>query len=343
MRHFQKIVIKQAETVSAPSLLAAPSRYVFTSSFRFVLNSRKSSCHSFPFLLLQPTKRYLFCPTSSSRYASSSHSTEKSRIGLYSEESGYEPPYSSVKTNPLVFMDVVVEGDVLGRVFIELFRDLVPKSTEHFRSLCTGERGGSRGGHHNSSNYGDPHRGTYVDAFPESSGSGNSYQGVPFHRIIPGFVVQGGDIATKDGRSNTSLFEYNFPSDFADIQRMRGSSQSSSSSQIEKVYTHIPGTVALAHNNGNPHENGSQFFFNLSHNSQLNDKFLVVGQVVKGWRVITEVARSCGSRCGVPVSRSWVLACGQSGGYLEEETNEALLQSEVEMKAEKSPNFFPSF
>lgn len=343
MRHFQNIFINHPGTVCASSLVTASSRYVFTSSFRFVLNSRKSSCNSLSLFLFQPTKRYLFCVTSSSLYVSSSYPTEKTRFEPYSEESGYEPPYSSVKTNPLVFMDVVVEGDALGRVFIELFRDLVPKSTEHFRSLCTGERGGCRGGHRNSSNYGDPHRGTRIGPFPESSGCGNSYQGVPFHRIIPGFIVQGGDITTKDGRNNTSLFEYNFPSDFADIQKMKGTSQTTLSPQIEKVYTHVPGTVALAHNNGNPHENGSQFFFNLSHNSHLNDKFLVVGQVVKGWRVISEVARSCGSRCGVPVSRSWILACGQSGGYLEEETNEVLLQSEVEMKAEKALNFFPSF
>lgn len=253
------------------------------------------------------------------------------------------PPYTPVETNPLIFMDVVVEGDLLGRVIIELFRDVAPKSAEHFRSLCTGERGGCCGGYRSSGNYGDPHHSSRTGIFSETSGNTNTYQGVPFHRIIPGFIVQGGDITTKDGRSNTSLFEFNFPSDFAEVKKTDNLGGAGSSFvSLEKSRIHAPGTVALAHINGNPHENGTQFFLNLSFNSHLNDKFLVVGQVLRGWEVVLGVARSCGSRSGVPVSRSWILACGQSGGYLEEETNAALLQSQDIINKANISRLFPS-
>ena len=89
-------------------------------------------------------------------------------------------PYEPVATNPVVFMDISIEGSMAGRVQIELFSDIVPKSAENFRSLCTGER------------------------------SENFYKGVPFHRIVSNIFVQGGDTVCKDGRGNKSIFGYPF-------------------------------------------------------------------------------------------------------------------------------------
>lgn len=123
-------------------------------------------------------------------------------------------------------------------MLIELFRDVVPKTTENFRSLCTGERG--------------------------VSSCALYYKGIPFHRIIPNFVLQGGDILTKDGRGNVSVFGFPFPDESFD----------------SKAGIHLPGTVAMAHSG--PNQNGSQFFFNLVRNRHLDRKFVVVGQVVDG-------------------------------------------------------------
>lgn len=203
-----------------------------------------------------------------------------SRIAFQANRAALYMPYSPVATNPVVYMDVTVEGDALGRISIELFRDIVPKTSENFRSLCTGERG--------------------------SSQCPLYYKGIPFHRIIPGFIVQGGDILTKDGRSNVSVFGYPFPDE----------------SFATKAGKHFPGTVGMSHSG--PNQNGSQFFFNLSRNEQLDQKFVVVGQVVEGWEIVNQIAKACGSRCGTPVSRAWISDCGQSGGYLSEETEEAL-------------------
>ncbi|KAG8342420.1 putative Cyclophilin type peptidyl prolyl cis trans isomerase [Trypanosoma vivax] len=178
-------------------------------------------------------------------------------------------PYTQNEANSIVFMDITVEGDHLGRVSIELFNDTVPRTAENFRSLCTGERGNGQ-----------------CPLF---------YKGIPFHRIIPGFVVQGGDILLKDGRGNVSVFGYPFPNE----------------SFNGKAGRHLPGTVAMAHSG--PDQNGSQFFFNLARNEQLDSRFVVCGQVIEGWDVIERVSTLAGSRCGTPISRAWITDCGQSG------------------------------
>lgn len=188
--------------------------------------------------------------------------------------------HDPVSTNPVVFMDIVVEGDPAGRVSIELFHDAVPQAAENFRSLCTGERGVAK--------------------------APLTYKGVPFHRIIPGFVVQGGDIVTRDGRGSESIFGYLFPND-GNAMRKYG-----------KVREHLPGTVAMVCQG--PLGNGSQFFFNMQRSSHLDGKMMVVGQIVDGWDVVSAIAKSSGSRCGTPVSRAWINDCGQSGGFRVENT-----------------------
>jgi peptidylprolyl isomerase len=191
----------------------------------------------------------------------------------------YKFPYAPLVTNPVVFLDITIEGSHAGRVSVELFFDTVPKTCENFRSLCTGERSPV------------PSKPLY-------------YKGTPFHRIIPGFVVQGGDFKLHDGRANESVFGYPFPDE----------------SFEGKAGKHTEGTVAMA--NSGPNLNGSQFFFNLTRSPHLDRKFVVFGQVIDGWDVVCEISRTCGSRCGTPVSRAWISECGQSGGLYHEELRE---------------------
>ena len=186
-------------------------------------------------------------------------------------------PYTPVPTNPVVFFDVSRTKEHLGRVTIELFADVVPRSAENFRSLCTGERG------------------SLVNVpLPVNPACRLYYKGVPFHRIIPGFVVQGGDILHMDGRGNESIFGYPFLDE----------------SFEGKAGDHRSGTVAMA--STGPNQNGSQFFINMTDSPQLNGKYVVVGQVIDGWNVVQAIQR-LGSRCGTPLEKVWCTECGQAG------------------------------
>ncbi|XP_068623233.1 peptidyl-prolyl cis-trans isomerase D [Battus philenor] len=84
--------------------------------------------------------------------------------------------------NPLVFLDIGIDGESAGRIVIELRADVVPKTAENFRALCTGERG------------------IGVNGRPLH------YKGVKFHKAISQFMVQGGDIINGDGTGSESIY-----------------------------------------------------------------------------------------------------------------------------------------
>ncbi|KAI9012414.1 peptidyl-prolyl cis-trans isomerase [Hyaloraphidium curvatum] len=89
--------------------------------------------------------------------------------------------------NPRVFFDVTIGGQPAGRIVMELAADVVPKTAENFRALCTGEKG----------------KGTL--------GKPLSFKGCAFHRVIKDFMIQGGDFTAGDGTGGESIYGETFP------------------------------------------------------------------------------------------------------------------------------------
>ena len=88
--------------------------------------------------------------------------------------------------NPSVFFDITIGGKAAGRITFELFADVVPKTAENFRALCTGEKGMGK------------------------SGKALHYKGSRFHRIIPQFMCQGGDFTRGNGTGGESIYGEKF-------------------------------------------------------------------------------------------------------------------------------------
>ncbi|KAH6560458.1 hypothetical protein BASA61_008792 [Batrachochytrium salamandrivorans] len=90
-----------------------------------------------------------------------------------------------VEENPIVFMDISIGGQPAGRIKMELFKDIVPKTAENFRQLCTGEY--------------------RVNDVPQG------FKNCQFHRVIKDFMVQGGDFLKGDGTGALSIYGERFP------------------------------------------------------------------------------------------------------------------------------------
>ncbi len=168
----------------------------------------------------------------------------------------YAPPFALNPDNPKVYLDISIGGQAAERVVLELFADAAPLTAENFRQLCTGEKGTGE------------------------SGKPLHYKGSVFHRIIPGFMCQGGDITHGNGRGGESIYGKKF-----NDETFAG-----------KAGKH-PGPGVLSMANAGPNTNSSQFFICTAETPWLNGRHVVFGQVVKGYDVVKKM-EAVGSRGG---------------------------------------------
>ncbi|MED6257886.1 hypothetical protein ATANTOWER_032909 [Ataeniobius toweri] len=165
----------------------------------------------------------------------------------------------SKDTNPLVFLKVAADGEPLGTITIELFSHIVPKTAENFRALCTGEKG---------------------------FGLQNSI----FHRVIPDFMCQGGDITKSDGSGGKSIYGSAFEDENFDVRHTG------------------PGILSMA--NRGRDTNTSQFFITLKKAEHLDFKHVAFGFVRDGMDVVQQMGE-LGTKGGVPAKKLAITECGQ--------------------------------
>jgi len=154
-----------------------------------------------------------------------------------------------------VFFDVSIDGEAAGRITMGLFGKTVPKTAENFRALCTGEKG--------QGNKGKPLH----------------YKGSTFHRVIPQFMIQGGDFTDGNGRGGESIYGEKFEDENFKLKHTR--------------------KYMLSMANAGPNTNGSQFFLTTVKTPWLDGRHVVFGEVLEGQSVVDAV-EAVGSRSGTP-------------------------------------------
>ncbi|CAN7068897.1 hypothetical protein Bca4012_086553 [Brassica carinata] len=168
--------------------------------------------------------------------------------------------------NPRVFFDMTLDGAPAGRIVMELYKDTTPNTAENFRALCTGEKGVGK------------------------KGKPLHFKGSAFHRVIPGFMCQGGDFTAGNGTGGESIYGDKFKDE-----------------NFAKKHT---GAGILSMANSGPNTNGSQFFICTAETSWLDGKHVVFGKVVEGMEVVKAIEK-VGSSSGTTKKKVVVADCGQ--------------------------------
>ncbi|KAK4284662.1 hypothetical protein QN277_001462 [Acacia crassicarpa] len=169
---------------------------------------------------------------------------------------------------PRCFLDISIGDELEGRIVVELYNDVAPKTAENFRALCTGEKG-----------------------IGPNTGVPLHFKGSCFHRVIKGFMIQGGDISAGDGTGGESIYGLKFEDENFELKHER------------------KGMLTMA--NAGPDTNGSQFFITTTRTSHLDGKHVVFGKVVKGMGVVRSIEHVTTGDNDRPTQDVKIVDCGE--------------------------------
>ena len=170
------------------------------------------------------------------------------------------------KVTHKVYFDIDIDGKDAGRIVFGLFGETVPKTAENFSALCTGEKGVG------------------------NSGKPLHFKGSAFHRIIPGFMAQGGDFTLGDGRGGESIYGSRFNDENFKLKHTRGN--------------------LLSMANAGPNTNGSQFFITFVETAWLDGRHVVFGEVLEGQDII-KALEAIGSGSGQTKQKAVIRDSGE--------------------------------
>ncbi|MGY0020784.1 peptidylprolyl isomerase [Streptomyces sp. cg35] len=159
------------------------------------------------------------------------------------------------------YFDITINDEPAGRITFNLFEDVVPKTAENFRALCTGEKG-------------------------------FGYAGSSFHRVIPQFMLQGGDFTAGNGTGGKSIYGEKFADENFQLKHTK------------------PGQLSMA--NAGPNTNGSQFFITTIVTDWLDGKHVVFGEVAdEASMELVKKIEALGSRSGATSAKITIAESGQ--------------------------------
>jgi len=161
------------------------------------------------------------------------------------------------------YFKIAINGEEVGKIKFELFDDDVPKTCQNFRYLCT----------QGLDNKKEP-----------------CYKNSLFHRVIPEFMIQGGDFTNFDGTGGKSMYGEKFDDENFNLKHNQ------------------PGLLSMA--NSGPNTNGSQFFITLNETPHLDEKHVVFGILLEGYDILKKIENLETDDKDKPLQEVKIIECG---------------------------------